>query len=422
MNQKKGKEACFILPLLNKSMTNIPIPDNEAKRLQSLDSYHIVDTLPEQAYDDITKIAALICNTPIALISLIHEKKQFFKSGIGLTIRETPREIALCAHAIMQPDELLMVSDLRTDERFSDNPMVTGSPHFVFYAGMPMTTDDGFALGTICVLDSQPKELSIIQQDALKRLARQVIHLMELRKKNDLLAASQHTVSHYAKQMESFAFMASHDLREPLRMIHNFMQLLQNNYAHQLDEKARKYIGFAADGSRRATRLIDDLLSYARQGTEKPPVEAVDLNKLLEEIIHLNEGVISEKKAVVHISSLPVLHGERTPLKTVFQNLISNAIKFQHPNLSPEIFINVEDRLADWLFSISDNGIGISPEHFEVIFDPFRKLHPDEEFSGSGIGLAACKKIIEQQGGIIWVESGFGKGTVFYFTYLKQKN
>ncbi|HTL07206.1 MAG TPA: ATP-binding protein [Chitinophagaceae bacterium] len=391
-------------------MKNVPIPANEQQRLESLYSYSVMDTLPERDYDDITRMAAFICNTPIAVISLISENKQFFKSKRGFDVTETPRELAICAHAIVSPDELLMVHDLRVDERFADNPMVTDDPQIVFYAGMPMVTQEGFALGTICVLDKQPNALTETQQEALKILARQVINLMELHKKNQLLFASR-------QQMENFAFMASHDLREPLRTIHSFMDLLEKNYAVHLDNKAKQYISFAQQGARRATALINDLLALARHGERPAKAEPVDLAALVEEIRQMLATLIAEQQAVIHARGLPVLQCQRVQIKTVLLNLISNALKFHKKGLPAEVIITAEEKPGEWLFTVADNGIGIEPEYHETIFEALRRLHPADEFNGSGIGLAACRKIIRQQGGSIWVESTIGMGTNVHFTF-----
>ena len=158
-----------------------PIPDNEAQRLAALQEYRILDTAAEQAYDDIVALAAYLCDVPIALITLVDESRQWFKSRLGLNEKETPRDVAFCAHAILQTEPLI-VRDALKDRRFSDNALVTGSPHIRFYAGFPLVNPDGFALGTLCVIDRKPRRLSAEQKTAMQALARQVMALLELRR------------------------------------------------------------------------------------------------------------------------------------------------------------------------------------------------------------------------------------------------
>ena len=158
-----------------------PIPDNEAQRLAALQEYHILDTAAEQAYDDIVALAAYLCDVPIALITLVDESRQWFKSRLGLNEKETPRDVAFCAHAILQTEPLI-VRDALKDRRFSDNALVTGSPHIRLYAGFPLVNPDGFALGTLCVIDRKPRRLSAEQKTAMQALARQVMALLELRR------------------------------------------------------------------------------------------------------------------------------------------------------------------------------------------------------------------------------------------------
>lgn len=158
-----------------------PIPDNEAQRLAALQEYRILDTVAEQAYDDIVALAAYLCDVPIALISLVDESRQWFKSRLGLNEKETPRDVAFCAHAILQTEPLI-VRDALKDTRFSDNALVTGSPHIRLYAGFPLVNPDGFALGTLCVIDRKPRRLSAEQKTAMQALARQVMALLELRR------------------------------------------------------------------------------------------------------------------------------------------------------------------------------------------------------------------------------------------------
>ena len=162
---------------------NFPCPSNEAARLKALYQYNVLDTFTEKEYDFITTMASQICNTPVALITLLDKKRQWIKSSIGFEITETPRELSFCNYTILDAENVNVVPDLRLDERYNSNPLVTGEPHAVFYAGAPLVTPEGFVLGSICVLDAQKKELTQEQQEALKALAKQVITTMELRKK-----------------------------------------------------------------------------------------------------------------------------------------------------------------------------------------------------------------------------------------------
>lgn len=176
-----------------------PIPNNEDRRLRALADYNIMDSLPEQAYDDLARLASTICNTPIALITLLDEKRQWFKSNIGLDVNETPRSQAFCAHAIMNTNEVMIIEDAVTDERFASNPLVTADPNIRFYAGAPLVTPTGEALGTICVIDREPRKITENQLEALQILSREIIVQLELRKS---IAALEHTVLEQVKHMD----------------------------------------------------------------------------------------------------------------------------------------------------------------------------------------------------------------------------
>ena len=167
------------------------IPYNEKQRLQAVKSYQILDTLDDHEFDDITLVASEICQTPISVISIIDENRQWFKAKVGLDAKETSRDVAFCAHAINKAEEILIIPDARLDERFHDNPLVTGNPNIVFYAGVPLIDEDGFALGTLCAIDTKPKTLTEQQLRALKILAKQVMDLMTLKKKNNALINSE---------------------------------------------------------------------------------------------------------------------------------------------------------------------------------------------------------------------------------------
>ncbi len=216
-------------------------------------------------------------------------------------------------------------------------------------------------------------------------------------------------------ELEQFAYVASHDLQEPLRAVAGMVQLLQKRYQGQLDERADEYIRLAVDGASRMQTLIKDLLDYSRVERRGNPIKAADANEALKYALRNLETTIAEQGAVVTSDSLPTLDADATQLSQVFQNLIGNAIKF-HGAQQPQVHVGVE-KLADaWRFSVRDNGIGIEPQYFERIFLVFQRLHTHSAYSGTGIGLSICKKIVERHGGRIWIESQFGQGSTFYFT------
>ncbi|MET0299365.1 MAG: PAS domain S-box protein, partial [Flavitalea sp.] len=249
---------------------------------------------------------------------------------------------------------------------------------------------------------------SIIKDATEKKMtARQLADLNEsLKKRASELQASN-------TELERFAYVASHDLQEPLRMVSSFLQLLEKKLEGTLDETGRKYIAFAVDGAERMKTLIQDLLQYSRIGTSKELVVNVDLNDVLKTVASFYSLAISETDAELHISQMPVIKAEKAQMQQLFQNLVGNAIKYSKPK-KPIVTVGYEEEPEHWLFFVKDQGIGISPKFYEKIFIIFQRLHTKTEYSGTGIGLAICKKIVERHGGTIWVESELELGTTFF--------
>lgn len=398
------------------------IPADEADRLFALEEYGILDTLPEKEFDDITKIASQICETTISLISLIDDKRQWFKSHHGVDATETPRDVAFCAHAINDKNHPLIVSDSRQDERFFDNPLVTGDPHVVFYTGVPLVSPEGYALGTLCVIDNNPKTLTKSQVESLEALGNQVIRLFEHRKKNLQLNKLQQYLTERNTNLDRFARVVSHDIKSPLANISSFTQLLKMNHSNQLDNDGLECVEFINQSTNQLREFVDGLLSYYRsdQAAFKAK-ETIDFTAFIASVIRLIE-VPKENCTITYPMDSRILQASEMALKQIFINLIGNAIKYNYrEHIDIDIQLTEDNRF--YHFSVSDNGIGIEKEHQEKIFELFKHLDNKDRFGnyGTGIGLATVKRVVEQHGGKISLKSEINKGTTFYFSYQKAK-
>ena len=217
------------------------------------------------------------------------------------------------------------------------------------------------------------------------------------------------------EQLQQFAYIASHDLQEPLRMVASYLQLLESRYKDALDDDAREFITYAVDGATRMRGLINDLLAYSRVDAQERNFEIIESRHALDQACDQLRSTIEESGATITQDDLPAIKAEEGLIVQLFQNLISNAIKYRS-ECPPEIHVSAQARHGEWFFSVGDNGIGIEPQYLERIFVIFRRLHSPGKYSGTGIGLAICKKVVERHGGRIWAESQPGKGSVFYFT------
>ncbi len=250
-------------------------------------------------------------------------------------------------------------------------------------------------------------------------------HIKARDKAEEILRMQKKTLEEYAlkleqsnKDLEQFAYIASHDLREPLRTITGYVQLIENKYKDKLDADANQFIHFIIDGTHRMDTLIIDLLSYAQVSTQVPVKEQIDSSVVLNYVIAGSQENIQKNRARITVGPMPVVYANKQQLIQVFQNLINNAIKF-HRDISPEIYISAKELENHWQFAVSDNGIGIDTKYSERIFVIFQRLNHKNLYSGTGIGLTICKKIIEQHEGKIWFESELNKGSTFYFTIKK---
>lgn len=265
---------------------------------------------------------------------------------------------------------------------------------------------------TWCIVATDMTD-QIKSQEALQK-ANEELEL-KVRQRTENLAKANEELARSNSELQSFAYVASHDLREPLRTISGFLELLQMDYGDKLDQKSKDYISRAVNASTRLHEMIDDLLSYSRLETRKRVFTRVDLNGVCQAALNDLNRAIEENGAKIEVKTLPTVMADELQIPIVFRNLIDNAIKF-HDKTVPEIVISATRDESEWLISVKDNGIGIDPVNQRKIFEMFKRLHSRDEYPGSGIGLAMCKKIVERHGGRIWVKSSIGNGSIFFFT------
>lgn len=394
------------------------IPKNEKERLNNLKSYSLLDSLPEKEYDDITFLAASICETPVSYISLIDEQRQWFKSKFGLDISHTPREISFCAHAIANNDQVMIVNDARNDHRFSDNPLVIGDPHIIFYVSIPLLSKKGYPLGTLCVVDKKPRMLNEKQLNALKVLSNQVVELFEARKSNIKLQKLNAVLEKNNKSLNNFARVAAHDLKSPLNNIVQLSQMLKKDLENVLEKDSFQLLDLIESSSDKLRRLIDGILTFS-QISEIQVFNKTDINvfETVNSIISQFFSVDNHVEFDVRISNSLSVFTNKAAFHQILINLISNAIKYNDKKIT-QIRIQAIMQNDSVKLTVSDNGIGIKQNEIEKIFDIYETTSNLDKYGekGTGIGLATVKLLVEALGGEIKVKSLYTKGTSFEFS------
>ena len=396
------------------------IPANEEKRLESIRRLDIIDSLAEETYDSITKLASEICKTPIALITILGSDKNWFKSKLGTDIPESAREFSFCGHAILNPSDLFEVPNTLEDVRFKDNPLVLSEESGVrFYAGVPILDGEGLPMGTLCVLDSKEHHLTDNQKSALKTLAKQVELLFEYRRKNQALEKLKNDLDETNNILREFASTVSHDLKMPLANMIITADILKAKYAGKMDEEGVNYLNYLKQSGLTLSEYINGLLDHYASNSLEADHEFF-LNDLLEDIIDLLQ---IEQNCEINLPDNNLkIFGNSAALGQIFMNLISNSIKY---NRSEKIVIEIDctENREFYNFSISDNGIGIAKEKQNYIFDLFTTVADSDRLGrkGHGIGLSTVKKLVGSLGGNIQITSDEGEGTHFEFSIRRSR-
>lgn len=402
-------------------MKSAPLTSDEEERLKALLDYQILDTEGESVFDDLTLLASQICETPIALISLVDSQRQWFKSKVGLDADETSRDIAFCAHAIHQVD-VFEVEDTLLDKRFFDNPLVTQDPNIRFYAGAPLITPNGQAIGTLCTISDAPKKLTEQQSNSLQILSREVISQLELRHKIKQLDIANKRKTEYLSNV-------SHELRTPLNAIISFSQIMLNDLDSKLvPQKYTQYLNHLDYSGRRLLEVVNSVLDLNKIEEGKMETEATCIRCV--EFFESLEGMMSntarEKGVVLSFSldeSLPkYIIIDSIKLHQIMLNLISNSIKFTAPQKRIDVTVkSAQDRLT---INVEDQGKGISSADQKLLFDKFKQVESNRSSEGTGLGLTITKGLVELLQGQIKLVSSLGKGTLVRVTlpYITTDN
>ena len=400
-----------------------PLPTNEAQRLSLLRSYDVLDTEPELPYNDLVLVASQICETPIALVSLVDEDRQWFKARRGLDASETSRDLAFCAHAILD-DALFEIPDAREDPRFSGNPLVTADPRIRFYAGAPLVVGEDLRVGTLCVIDRQPRQLDDTQREALRALARQTVAQLELRR---LLAAERRLRAERELVLEELRSVAelrskllatvSHEMRTPLTAMKGSLELLAIGALEPLGPSALNTVQIAQRSTSRLIRLTNDLLEAERLG-EATPLELQDfelvplLAAARAQLANLKPGVSIETE--IDPEAPRRAHGDSDRIEQVVLNYLANAIRFSEAGQRVTLRVRPGEELPIRI-EVEDQGPGLSEADQEGLFHPFvQRGTAEQRRGGSGLGLSICRTIAKLHGGRVGCVSQPGAGSTFF--------
>ncbi|MGB0722440.1 MAG: sensor histidine kinase [Gammaproteobacteria bacterium] len=397
-------------------MSSAPTPENEQERLQALRDYGILDSGHEQAFDQLTRLASRICGTPISLVSLIDADRQWFKSRVGLDADQTPRDQAFCAHAIAD-DQTLIVDDARRDPRFADNPLVTGDPGIRFYAGAPLITREGHRLGTLCVIDREPRALDTEQLDALRVLADQVMDQIELRRSLRALEQRNGRIQALMEERDRLFATIAHDLRNAISGIVSLADVIDMELTDGNLKELHTYVPHLKLCSDSASSLLSNMLDWSRLqsgGMRFAPV-VLDLRALLNETAATYTATALAKEVNLDVRSGPAawVNADPTMIASTLRNLIGNAVKFTPGGKS--VIARITSGEEGHTVEIRDEGIGMptAPANEESLPESRNGTRGEK---GSGLGLKLVRGFLQHHDASLGIDSVPGGGTRISFT------
>ena len=407
-------------------------PENEQERLDALHSYDLVDREVSPIFDTIIRIAADVCDVEISVIALIDDDRQYFLSRNNMKPTETPRAIAFCAHAILEPHSMFEIENATEDPRFKDNPLVTGEIGVRFYAACPLTTAEGLAIGGLCLIGKQPKSLNETQRATLKNLANVIMSLFEARKVDAEIARELHEAKKVADAENTaktnFLSIMSHELRTPLNAVIGYSDILQSELFGPLGhENYREYVDAIKVSGDHLYNLIGEILDISRidMGELELDDTRIDVTEAVNECLTIvqDQADRGEVDLVVGVDpEFPALLGDELRFRQIILNILSNAIKFTPKRGRVSVDMNMADDRG-LVLVVSDNGCGIAPEQMDRVMEPFGQVREDPKLyqKGTGLGLPLSRGLVELHGGTLALESKPDVGTTVTATFPARR-
>lgn len=395
------------------------VAPGDAARLRALDDYELLRRGERRDLRALVALAAQVCDVPMATLNLITVDEQHQIATVGFTGSVSDRADSMCS-AVLDDDEPVILEDASLDDRFRDNPWVTGDAHVRFYATHQLITPDDIAIGTLCVFDSEPRAITEEQSDALADLAARVVDVLELELQTRQLATTVRRLSETELELRrsnaelaQFAARVSHDLRSPLAAILGNQELLRDELREDDADPAgaarrRLLLTRAHDAAARMSGLVEGMLAYAAEGARRGD-GPVDLDAVLTQL--RTDLDVELRGATLTADPLPVVRGDELQLRVLLQNLISNALKFTHPGTAPRVTVSATTSALGWTLRVVDHGIGLGETDPRTLLEPYRRSDNAGRIAGLGLGLATCKKIVDAHGGTLTLSTTPGGGT-----------